>query len=198
VIVQDERTSGAGLLFVVMLMFGFLGWWLWPTISTRVPELERVRALVDQLLPNELAVARGVPQAAAAAAAAEAVPTPTTVPPPTALAVLAPYCPPGQAARFVLGFASLKEQLGDTMGEPLECEHANPENGDHLQATSTGLAVFNEQVGLVIFTNGWQTWTMLPEGVVSWTANQGPPETVAGLLARRAAPAKPAVDTGGG
>ena len=192
---QDERTSGAGLLFVVILMFGFLGWWLWPTISTRVPEAERVRVLVDRLLPNQLGSATRVPQAAAA----EVAPTPTAVPPtPTAVAVLAPYCSPGQPARFMLGFATLKEQLGDTMGEPLECEHATPENGDHLQATSTGLAVFNERSGLLMFTNGWQTWALLPDGVVSWTANQAPPDAVAGLLSRRAAPAQPAGAPGGG
>jgi len=41
----------------------------------------------------------------------------------TPTALPAPYCPPGEAPRFVLGFAELKRELGDVMGEPVECEH---------------------------------------------------------------------------
>jgi hypothetical protein len=189
-IVQDDETSRTGLLFLVVLMFGFLGWWWWPAISPRLPDTERVQALVGRLLSNE-ARASEVVTAAPAIGMSEAEPTPTAVlPTPTALAELAPYCLPGKTAEFVLGFANLKEQLGDAMGEPLECEHTNPENGDSLQATSTGLAVFHQQSGLLMFTDGWRTWAMLPEGMVSWTADQDPPAAVARLLSPEAAPAE--------
>jgi len=50
----------------------------------------------------------------------------------------APYCRSGQAPQFVFGFAALA-QAGAPMGTALECEHANPANGDTLQQTSTGL-----------------------------------------------------------
>ena len=57
----------------------------------------------------------------------------------------APYCEPGQEPEFVLGFAFMKSQIGDVMGEPLECEHANPDNGDMLQQTSTGLSFLSQE-----------------------------------------------------
>jgi hypothetical protein len=184
--VQDEETSRAGLLFLVVLMFGFLGWWWWPAISPRLPEIERVQALVGRLLSNEAGVRRAAVPAVAAATAEPTVQA--TAPAPTPLAVLAPHCQPGEPAKFTLGFADLKEQLGDRMGVPLECEYISPENGDSLQATSTGLAVFQRRAGLLMFTDGWSTWALLPEGVVSWTADQAPPPAVARLLAPEAAP----------
>ncbi len=52
------------------------------------------------------------------------------------------YCSPGETPVFRFGFAYLKSLLGSTMGEPLECEHANPDNGDTLQQTTTGLSFY--------------------------------------------------------
>ena len=64
--------------------------------------------------------------------------------PATAVAA-APYCAPGTSPEFTFGFAHLKSLLGDTMGEPIECIHANPENGDILQQTSTGLSFYSQE-----------------------------------------------------
>src|SRR5258708_27329984 len=35
----------------------------------------------------------------------------------------APYCGPGQSPAFANGMTALKQQLGNAMGSPLECEH---------------------------------------------------------------------------
>ena len=69
-----------------------------------------------------------------------------------------PYWAPGQEPEFQFGFAFLKSQLGDLMGEPLECEHANPENGDTLQQTTTGLSFYRKSTNTPTFTDGWNHW----------------------------------------
>src|SRR5207245_319381 len=48
-------------------------------------------------------------------------------PPQASSAQTAPFCDIGQSPHFVFGFASLKDQIGAAMGDPIECEHANPE-----------------------------------------------------------------------
>ncbi len=80
----------------------------------------------------------------------------------------APYCQPGQAPRFVLGFAELKEQLGATMGEPLECEHADPQTGDVSQRTSTGMAFYDAVSGTRTFTAGYRHWSLTADGLSYW------------------------------
>ncbi len=77
-------------------------------------------------------------------------------------------CGPGQQPSFVFGFATLKEEVGEAMGEPLECEHANPGNGDALQRTTTGLAFYRRSTNTPTFTNGSEHWALTPEGVVYW------------------------------
>ena len=53
------------------------------------------------------------------------------------------FQPPAITTReFNFGIAALHERLGATMGVPLECEHINPDNGDTIQHTSTGLAYY--------------------------------------------------------
>src|SRR5437867_3929277 len=78
------------------------------------------------------------------------VATRTVVPTPTPDAALstpplarADTCPPGEPPLFVLGFAGLKERLGDRMGEAVSCELPGPE-GDALQQTTTGLARYRK------------------------------------------------------
>jgi O-glycosyl hydrolase len=79
------------------------------------------------------------------------------------------YCPDGQAPRFVAGFLALRDAIGEGMGQPLECEHANPENGDALQKTTTGLAFYRKSTNTPTFTNGWDHWALTPDGLVYWT-----------------------------
>jgi len=80
-----------------------------------------------------------------------------------------PYCDDGRAPRFVLGFAALKAHLGETMGDPVECEHGNPQNGDVLQQTTTGLAIYRELTNASLFTNGSEHWALIGDELVSWT-----------------------------
>ena len=72
---------------------------------------------------------------------------------------------------FVHGFAHLKSLLSDKMGDPIECEHANPENGDTLQNTTTGLAFYRKSTNTPTFTNGWDHWAWTAEGLVYWTGS---------------------------
>ena len=89
----------------------------------------------------------------------------------TASASAAPHCALGQEPTFVFGFANLKSLLGDKMEEPLECEHANPENGDSLQQTTTGLAFYRKSTNIPTFTDGFNHWGWRVEGLVYWTGD---------------------------
>jgi DNA-binding helix-hairpin-helix protein with protein kinase domain len=86
---------------------------------------------------------------------------PYTIPP-------SPYCPADQVPQWDRAFVPLKQVLGDTMGEPVECVHPNPDNGDALQRTTSGLAVFDQRRGEPVFTDGWRHWALSPQGPVYW------------------------------
>lgn len=89
---------------------------------------------------------------------------------PAAAAQGAPSCAPGQAPRFVFGFAALREQLGDVMGEPVTCEFPDPNGtGDVHQRTSTGLAFWRKATNIPTFTNGWDHWGWTDDGLEYWT-----------------------------
>jgi hypothetical protein len=93
----------------------------------------------------------------------------------SAPAVAAAVCSPSQPI-FVLGMADLKQQLGDVMGVPLECEHPAATAGDSLQQTSTGLAVYSKRTNLVTFTDGWRHWAVDATGdLISWEGTQADP-----------------------
>jgi hypothetical protein len=89
-----------------------------------------------------------------------------------------PSCQPGERPAFRSGFAALKAQLGPAMGEPVECEHINPRDGDVLQRTTTGLAYHRKGTSIPIFTNGHDHWALTPSGLAHWTgwhASMAPP-----------------------
>jgi hypothetical protein len=112
-----------------------------------------------------LHTARGAPETMAT------VPTPSPTPAPTLTPTAVPgqpFCQPGQEPEFVLGFAQLKQQLGDTMGQPLECEHPDPTTGDSLQQTTTGLAVYQRATGALRFTDGWHHWSLQDGALRAW------------------------------
>ena len=48
----------------------------------------------------------------------------------------------------------------------MENEHHNPENGDGLQRTTTGLMVWRKADNWTAFTNGSRTWVNGPFGVM--------------------------------
>jgi hypothetical protein len=89
----------------------------------------------------------------------------------------AAYCQPGQQPTFALGVADLKRQLGDTMGAPLECEHAVSANGDPIQQTTTGLVIYRAATNTVMFTDGWRHWALTARGMVSWEGTDTDPPT---------------------
>ena len=96
-----------------------------------------------------------------------------------ASALAAPYCGSGESPQFRFGFAHLRSLLGETMGQPIECEHANAENGDTLQQTSTGLSFYRKATNTPTFTDGWNHWAWTVEGLVTWTGSDvDPPGTV--------------------
>lgn len=74
------------------------------------------------------------------------------------------FCPPGQEPSFVLGFAALREAVGEVMGDPLTCEYNDP-NGtkDRLQRTTTGLAFYREATNTPTFTDGFNHWGQIPQ-----------------------------------
>jgi hypothetical protein len=82
--------------------------------------------------------------------------------------VASPDCATSQSPSFVLGFAALKDQLADAMGDPIECEHANPQNGDTLQQTTRGLAFYRKSTNTPTFTNGSEHWAITGGGLVFW------------------------------
>jgi hypothetical protein len=93
----------------------------------------------------------------------------------------APFCEPGQVPTFALGFGALQQALGSRMGEPTECEHANSDNGDTLQHTTTGLAFYRKSTNTPTFTDGWNHWALTPNGPVVWSGDQvDPPGAQAG------------------
>lgn len=79
-----------------------------------------------------------------------------------------PHCPPGQAAQFLFGIGELRERLGPTMGAPIECEHVNPENGDTIQNTTTGLAYYRPEINTPMFTDGQTHWALSQNQVIMW------------------------------
>lgn len=93
----------------------------------------------------------------------------------------APYCQAGEAPAFANGMAALKQQVGDAMGTPVECEHVASIRGDTIQQTTTGLAAYDRADNTVTFTDGWHHWASTADGFVSWEGTEAnpPPQTAA-------------------
>jgi hypothetical protein len=96
-------------------------------------------------------------------------PAPAAPPAPAPMPAGDGFCAPDESPGFNLGFLSLSQQLGGAMGGPMECEHGNPENGDTLQETSTGLAFYRASTNTPTFTDGFQHWALTAFGLVTWT-----------------------------
>jgi len=88
------------------------------------------------------------------------------------------FCAPGATPTFKLGFATLKDRLGARMGDPVECEHPDPQSGDSLAHTSTGLAFYRQSTNTPSFTNGTDHWALLPSGLGHWTGSSIAPPTL--------------------
>jgi hypothetical protein len=92
----------------------------------------------------------------------------------------APYCGVGEQPAFSNGLATLKEQVGEPMGRPVECEHATSATGDTAQQTTTGLAAYDKASNTVSFTDGWHHWALTANGLVTWDGTQASPPPASG------------------
>jgi hypothetical protein len=73
-----------------------------------------------------------------------------------------------EPCRFVLGFAALRDLIGvQKVGQCLEDEHFNLENGNAEQRTSGGLLVWRKIDNFTAFTDGGTTWVNGPAGLQS-------------------------------
>jgi hypothetical protein len=120
--------------------------------------------------------------AAAPVAVAPAAPPSRVAPPPQKPGATATSrCRAGQLPAFSFGFAGLKAQLGDVLGDPITCEFADPNgSGDMLQQTTRGLAFWRKRSNTPTFTNGNDHWALSPTGTVTWTGTSiDPPPTAA-------------------
>ncbi len=86
----------------------------------------------------------------------------------------APYCSPGQAPSFALGFGDLHAATDAIMGDPLECEHGDAATGDVTQRTSTGVAYYDAASGTITFTAGLRHWTLNQDGTAFFWDGSGP------------------------
>jgi peptidoglycan/xylan/chitin deacetylase (PgdA/CDA1 family) len=85
---------------------------------------------------------------------------------------------PACVAEFGRHMLDLRADVGDAMGQPLDCEHALDAAGDTIQPTSTGTAWYTIATGAAIFTDGYHRWALDPSGLMYW----GSPDAVPLLL----------------
>jgi hypothetical protein len=79
-------------------------------------------------------------------------------------------CAPADTVQFGPDFLRLHAQLGDAMGLPTSCEQPSG-NGDLVQPTTTGVAVYRAETGSAFFASGEQHWALTDDELVSWTGN---------------------------
>jgi len=85
------------------------------------------------------------------------------------------------ACAFVLGFKAIHDQIPATVGDCVDDEGHNPQNGDALQHTARGLLVWRKADNFTAFTDGYRAWVDGPYGLqarlntqrFSWEANPG-------------------------
>lgn len=87
----------------------------------------------------------------------------------------ATFCEVDQVPQFLFGIGYLKSLLGPVMGDPVECEHTNPKNGDALQHTTTGLAFYRKATNTPTFTDGWNHWAWTEDGLIRWVGDSVDP-----------------------
>jgi S1-C subfamily serine protease len=92
-------------------------------------------------------------------------------------------CDQGQTPHFAFGFADLKAQIGEAVGDPLSCEYSDPNGtGDVHQRTTTGLAFWRKSTNIASFTNGAEHWAFASGGLVFWTGTSIDPVADAQVL----------------
>jgi hypothetical protein len=79
-------------------------------------------------------------------------------------------CGAADSAQFGPDFVRLQAMLGDSMGVPTTCEQRTSD-GDLVQTTSTGLAIYRAQARAALFASGAEHWALTDNGLITWTAN---------------------------
>ncbi|HXV99228.1 MAG TPA: endonuclease/exonuclease/phosphatase family protein [Anaerolineae bacterium] len=90
----------------------------------------------------------------------------------TGLSQAETFCSPGQQPHFSHGFAFLKSQLGEIMGEPVACERYDAV-GNASQQTTTGQAFYDKETNTPMFTAGKAHWAWTSAGLKQWVDNSG-------------------------
>jgi hypothetical protein len=88
-----------------------------------------------------------------------------------------PDCP----LEFGLHMIDLRADIGDAMGQPLDCEAPIDSAGDTMQVTSTGTAWYTRANHAEIFTDGYQRWELDPSGLTYWSSPGAVPLLLDGL-----------------
>lgn len=83
----------------------------------------------------------------------------------------APYCAPDQALDWQPVLVPLSQQLGDTMGQPVECPHPAGDSDDIVQQTTSGLAILRATTGAPTFTDGTTRWALVGSNLINWTGS---------------------------
>ena len=92
---------------------------------------------------------------------------------------------PAAECQFILGFATLKALIDaaegpEKVGDCLENERFNPQNGEARQHTTSGLLVWRKADNWTAFTDGYRTWANGPHGLQSRLNTEGVPVGTAG------------------
>lgn len=165
--VPRRRSGGSAellYLLVVLLAGVATAWWAGHRVGM---DLSAVSTVASVLGINETV---GVTKPVGYSAAATTITTNQAQQAP-----VAPNCSPGQVPAFTDQLLALKQQLGDTMGTPVECAHASASVSDSIQQTSTGLAEYNQLTNTASFTDGWRHWAITPRGFLTWEGAQSEP-----------------------
>lgn len=101
--------------------------------------------------------------------------------------------PPPPRCYFQFEMRLLRSEIPDQVGDCLENQHYNPENGDALQRTTGGLMVWRKSDRTVAFTDGARTWAHGPNGLESRSNDQrfdweAPPEPSSVAATARSTP----------
>jgi hypothetical protein len=98
---------------------------------------------------------------------------------------------------FKFDLRLLRSEIPDVVGDCLENERVNPENGDTLQRTTGGLLVWRKADKATAFTDGSRTWARGPTGVQVRNNDERFPWESEPTAVPKPAPGAPAASPGG-
>jgi hypothetical protein len=97
-------------------------------------------------------------------------------------------CSDGSPPSFPPEAVALQIDVGEAMGQPVECPHPDPVTRDMLQATTTGLFYMRAASRAPSFTDGQLHLALTPAGILAWTGTTNDPPQSAD---ERIAPSRP-------